>query len=599
MTKNTQELKQVIQDLPQKPGVYQFFDSSGKIIYVGKAKKLKNRVSSYFNKIQFESGKTKILVSKIVDIQFIVVETEYDALLLENTLIKKYQPRYNVLLRDDKTYPWICIKNERFPRIFYTRKLVRDGSEYFGPYASVKTIRSLISLLNKLYKFRTCTYYLSEENVAAKKYKPCLEFQIGNCKAPCVGFQTEESYNRSVQQARQIIKGNYRFVLSDLQEQMEGFAADLKFEFANEVKEQIESLQSFEARSTVVHPTITNVDVFSLVTDDKYGYANYMKIMNGAIVQSHTMELKKKLDETDEELLETAIGEMRLAFNSVSKEIFSSIDIDLEIPNVRIHNPQRGDKKKLIDLSIKNAKYFMLDRHRAQDRVDPDRRKNRILTQLQQDLRLKELPEHIECFDNSNIQGTNPVAACVVFKDAKPAKKQYRKFDIKTVEGPNDFASMEEVVYRRYKRLLEEEQPLPQLIVIDGGKGQLSAAMKSIDKLGIRGRLTVIGIAKRLEEIFFPGDSVPLYIDKKSESLKLIQQLRNEAHRFGITFHRSKRDKATLVTHLTIIEGIGESSANKLLRRFKSVKRVKEATLDELTEVVNNHQAQLVYAHFH
>lgn len=598
MAANTEKLKQIISDLPQKPGVYQYFDATDKIIYVGKAKKLKNRVSSYFNKIQHESGKTRLLVSKIVDIKFIVVETEYDALLLENTLIKKHQPRYNILLRDDKTYPWICIKKERFPRIFYTRKLIRDGSEYFGPYASVKTIRTIIDLLNKLYKFRTCSYYLSKENIAAKKFKPCLEYHIGNCKAPCVAYQNEEEYNQSIAHARAIVKGNYKDVLISLKGKIGGLVEALKFEQAEEIKQQIDALENFQSRSTVVHPTINNVDVFSIATDDKYGYVNYLRIMNGAIVQSHTIELRKKLDETEQDLLETAIGEIRTVFNSTSNQLFTSIELDLEIPNVDLHYPQRGDKKKLIDLSLKNAKYFMLDRHRAQDRIDPDRRKNRVLTQIKDDLRLTELPEHIECFDNSNIQGTHPVAACVVFKGGKPAKKMYRKFEIKTVVGPDDFASMEEVVYRRYKRLLDENEPLPQLIVIDGGKGQLSSAMKSIDKLGIRGQLTVIGIAKRLEEIFFPGDSIPLYIDKKSESLKIIQQLRNEAHRFGITFHRQKRDKSTLVTSLTKIDGIGEAAATKLLQHFKSVKRVKEATIDELTEAVNNHQAQLVFGHF-
>tara|TARA_B110000046_G_scaffold111144_1_gene118343 strand:+ start:1174 stop:2985 length:1812 start_codon:yes stop_codon:yes gene_type:complete len=597
MTAKTEKLKQIIADLPQKPGVYQYFDVDQKIIYVGKAKKLKNRVSSYFNKIKHESGKTRLLVSKIVDIKFIVVETEYDALLLENTLIKKHQPRYNILLRDDKTYPWICIKKERFPRVFYTRKLIRDGSDYFGPYASVKTIRTLIELLNKLYRFRTCSYFLSKESVDKKKFKPCLEHHIGNCKAPCANLQTEDDYNQSVAHAKGILKGNYKDVLVSLKEKIAILVKDLKFEQAEEIKQQIDALDNFQSRSTVVHPTINNVDVFSIVTDDKYGYVNYLRVMSGSIVQSHTIELRKRLDETEENLLEIAIGELRTVFNSDSKELFTSVELDLEIPGVELHFPQRGDKKKLIELSLKNAKYFMLDRHRAQDKIDPDRKKNRVLTQIKDDLRLAELPDHIECFDNSNIQGSYPVAACVVFIGGKPAKKMYRKFEIKTVVGPDDFASMEEVVYRRYKRLLDENKPLPQLVIIDGGKGQLSSAMKSIDKLGIRGRLTVIGIAKRLEEIFFPGDSIPLYIDKKSESLKVIQQLRNEAHRFGITFHRQKRDKSTLVTSLTSIEGIGETAATKLLAHFKSVKRVKEATIDELTEAVNNHQAQIVFAH--
>jgi excinuclease ABC subunit C len=465
MGANTEKLKQIIADLPQKPGVYQYFDIDQKIIYVGKAKKLKNRVGSYFNKIKHESGKTRLLVSKIVDIKFIAVETEYDALLLENTLIKKHQPRYNILLRDDKTYPWICIKKERFPRVFYTRKLIRDGSDYFGPYASVKTIRTLIELLNKLYKFRTCSYFLSKESVDKKKFKPCLEHHIGNCKAPCANLQSEGDYNQSVAHAKAILKGNYKDVLVSLKEKIAILVEDLKFEQAEEIKQQIDALDNFQSRSTVVHPTINNVDVFSIATDDKYGYVNYLRVMSGAIVQSHTIELRKRLDETEEDLLEMAIGELRTVFNSNSKELFTSVELNLEIPRVELHFPQRGDKKKLIELSLKNAKYFMLDRHRAQDKIDPDRRKNRVLTQIKDDLRLAELPDHIECFDNSNIQGTHPVAACVVFIGGKPAKKMYRKFEIKTVVGPDDFASMEEVVYRRYKRLLDENQPLPQLVV--------------------------------------------------------------------------------------------------------------------------------------
>lgn len=588
-------IQEILKRLPQKPGVYQYFDEKGDIIYVGKAKKLKNRVTSYFTKDKYENGKTRLLVSKIRNLEFIVVETEFDALLLENSLIKKHQPRYNIQLRDDKTYPWICIKKERFPRLFPTRTLVKDGSEYYGPYASVKTMKTVLNLVRHLYKFRTCKYNLSDENIKAQKFRVCLEYHIGNCKAPCVDKQSEQNYNEAIDNARRIIKGDIGEVINHMKALMQEYAQEMRFELAEEAKTQIEALEKYQVKSTVVSATINNVDVFSVISDDKFGYVNYMKVMNGAIIQSHTLEMKKRLEETNQNLLETAIGEMRSTYNSQSEEIFTSEDIELEIPNVSIHFPQRGDKKKLIDLSLKNVRYFMLDRQKEQEKVDPDRRKNRILGQLQEDLNMDVLPEHIECFDNSNIQGTNPVAACVVFKDAKPSKNDYRKFNIKTVEGPNDFASMEEVVYRRYKRLLEEEEPLPQLIIIDGGKGQLSSAVKSLKKLDLFGKITIVGIAKRLEEIFFPNDSIPLYIDKKSESLKLIQYLRNEAHRFGITFHRQKRSKDAIQTSLTQIEGIGEKTATKLLRHFRSVKRIEEASLEELKEVVNANHAKLVF----
>jgi len=590
--KNIQE---ILKRLPQKPGVYQYFDEKGDIIYVGKAKKLKNRVTSYFTKDKYENGKTRLLVSKIRNLEFIVVETEFDALLLENSLIKKHQPRYNIQLRDDKTYPCICIKKERFPRLFPTRTVVKDGSEYYGPYASVKTMKTVLNLVRHLYKFRTCKYNLSNENIKAQKFRVCLEYHIGNCKAPCVANQSEQNYNEAIDNARRIIKGDIGEVIKHMKQLMQEYAHEMRFELAEDAKTQIEALEKYQAKSTVVNPSINNVDVFSVISDDKFGYVNYMKVKNGAIIQSHTLEMKKRLEETNQNLLETAIGEMRSTYNSQSEEIFTSEDIELEIPNVSIHFPQRGDKKKLIDLSLKNVRYFMLDRQKEQEKVDPDRRKNRILGQLQEDLNMDVLPEHIECFDNSNIQGTNPVAACVVFKDAKPSKNDYRKFNIKTVEGPNDFASMEEVVYRRYKRLLEEEEPLPQLIIIDGGKGQLSSAVKSLKKLDLFGKVTIVGIAKRLEEIFFPNDSIPLYIDKKSESLKLIQYLRNEAHRFGITFHRQKRSKDAIQTSLTQIEGIGEKTATKLLRHFRSVKRIEESSLEELKEVVNANHANLVF----
>jgi len=588
-------IREILKTIPQKPGVYQYFDADGKIIYVGKAKKLKNRVTSYFTKDKFENGKTRLLVSKIRDLKFIVVETEFDALLLENSLIKKHQPRYNIQLRDDKTYPWICIKKERFPRLFPTRTMVKDGSEYYGPYASVKTMKTVLNLLRHLYKFRTCKYNLSDENIKAHKFRVCLEYHIGNCKAPCVDKQSEQNYNLAIENARRIIKGDIGEVIKHMKALMQEYAEEMRFEFAEEAKIQIEALEKYQAKSTVVNASINNVDVFSVISDDKFGYVNYMKVMNGAIIQSHTLEMRKRLEETNQDLLETAIGEMRATYNSQSEEIFTSEEIELEIKDTQIYFPQRGDKKSLIDLSLKNVRYFMLDRQKEQEKVDPDRRKNRILGQLQEDLNMDVLPEHIECFDNSNIQGTHPVAACVVFKDAKPSKADYRKFNIKTVEGPNDFASMEEVVFRRYKRLLEEDEPLPQLIIIDGGKGQLSSAAKSLKKLDLFGKITIVGIAKRLEEIFFPEDSIPLYIDKKSESLKLIQFLRNEAHRFGITFHRQKRSKSAIQSSLTQIEGIGEITATKLLRHFRSVKKIEEASLEELKEVVQANHAQLVF----
>lgn len=592
------QVNETLQSLPHNPGVYQFFDEEDVLIYIGKAKNLKKRVSSYFSKEKYDSGKTALLVRKIESIKFILVETEFDALLLENTLIKKHQPRFNIQLRDDKTFPWICLKKERFPRVFSTRILTKDGSEYFGPYASVKVMNALLELIKKLYHVRTCNYNLSQENIDAEKFKVCLEFHIGNCLGPCEGRQSEADYNESIANIRQIIKGNAGEVIRHFSLQMTAAAERLEFEHAQMIKTKIDLLARYQSRSTVVNPAINNVDVFSIVGDDKYGYVNFMKIANGSVIQSHTVEMKKKLEETPEELLKMAILEIRQRFNSTSEEIFTSIPLDLEMPGTTMYQPQRGDKKKLIDLSLRNVKYFMLERHKAQEKVDPNRHSNRILKQLQKDMRMLELPTHIECFDNSNLQGTNPVAACVVFKNARPSKKDYRHFNIKTVVGPDDFASMEEVVYRRYSRLQTEGEPLPQLIVIDGGKGQLSAAVKSLEKLGLRGKINIIGIAKKLEEIFFPGDSVPLYIDKRSESLKLIQNLRNEAHRFGITHHRNKRSKATIRTELSEIKGIGAQTASDLLRHFKSVKRIKEASLKELTAAIPASRAQLVYAHF-
>ncbi|UTW64162.1 excinuclease ABC subunit UvrC [bacterium SCSIO 12741] len=582
MAKTPEYLKELVRNLPNKPGVYQYFDDEGKILYVGKAKSLKNRVSSYFTKNRFENNKTRILVRKIRDIKYIITDSAYDALLLENTLIKKHQPRYNIQLRDDKTYPWICIKKERFPRVFSTRNVIRDGSEYFGPYASVKTMHAILDFVRKLHKLRTCKFNLSEENIEAGKFRVCLEYHIQNCLGPCVGKQKEEEYNQSIDQIRRILKGNISEVIKELKIKMKEHAELLEFEQAQVHKERIDLLENYQMKSTVVSTSINDVDVFTLISDDQFGYVNFMKISNGAIIQSHTLELKKRMNEADSDILLTGISELRERFNSQSKLIYTSLPLEFSIPDAQIHQPQRGDKKKLIDLSLRNVRYFMRDRHLQQDKLDPDRRKNRILGQLQSDLKMESLPEHIECFDNSNIQGAFPVAACVVFKDAKPSKKDYRHFNIKTVVGPDDFASMREVVYRRYKRLIDEEQPLPQLIIIDGGKGQLSAAVESLQKLEIFGLVTIIGIAKRLEEIYFPGDQYPLYIDKRSESLKLIQQLRNEAHRFGITHHRNKRSKGSIKSSLSDIPGIGPKTQEKLLRKFKSIKRIKEAPEEEL-----------------
>lgn len=592
-------LKSLIQSAPKKPGVYQYFDSEGTVIYVGKAKSLKNRVSSYFNKDKYESGKTRVLVKKIADIKYIIVETELDALLLENNLIKKYQPRYNVLLKDDKTFPWICIKNERFPRVFPTRTKIKDGSEYYGPYASVKMMNTVLELIRKLYPIRTCNYALTTENIAQYKFKTCLEYHIGNCLGPCEGMQEEVDYNLNIKEVRNIIKGHVSDINKTLKDEMRQFAEKLDYENAFKIKKKLDALEKFQNRSTVVSPTINNVDVFSIQSDEKYGFVNYMKVVNGAIVQAHTVELKKKLEETDEELLAIGILELRERYYSDSKEIIVPLELDFNVPNSYYTVPQRGDKKKLLELSERNAKFYRIEHKRQAERVDPERHTNRILEQIKSDLRLKELPRHIECFDNSNIQGTNPVAACVVFKNAKPSKKDYRHFNIKTVEGPDDFASMEEVVYRRYKRLKEEGEALPQLIVIDGGKGQLGASLKALEKLDLRGEIAIVGIAKRLEEIFFPGDSLPLYLKKTSESLKVIQQLRNEAHRFGITHHRNRRSKSAIKSELFEIKGIGEKTANELLLRLKSVKRIKEANQKDLEAIVGFSKAKIVFDHFH
>lgn len=590
MTNPSLELQ--IQTLPDNPGVYQYYDKEDKILYVGKAKNLKKRVSSYFNKVH-DNGKTNVLVRKIVTIKHIVVSSEQDALLLENNLIKKLQPRYNVLLRDDKTYPWICIKKEPFPRIFPTRRMIKDGSEYFGPYTNFKTVNTILDLIKELYPLRTCNFDLSPVNIDKGKFKVCLEFHIGNCKGGCEGYESAEHYQIQVNAIREILKGNFKESLKDFKSKMQEFAANMQFEEAQQIKEKIEVLENYQSRSTVLNPKISNIDVFSIISDETMAYVNFLQIAHGAIIRSHTLELKKKLDETDEELLELAVVELRERFHLTSKEIVLPFPLNLG-DNVKITVPQLGDKKQILELSERNAKYYRLDQLKQIQIVDPERHMNRIMAQMQKDLRLSVEPRHIECFDNSNIQGTNPVSACVVFKDGKPSKKDYRHFNIKTVEGPNDFASMEEVVYRRYKRLLDENQPLPQLIIIDGGKGQLSSALKSIDDLGLRGKIAIIGIAKRLEELFYPGDSAPLYLDKKSETLKVIQFLRNEAHRFGITFHRDKRSKSALNSSIETIPGIGEKTMLTLIKHFKSVKRLKLATEKEISDVVGVSKAKKI-----
>ncbi|MDF2438809.1 MAG: excinuclease subunit [Bacteroidota bacterium] len=589
-----EHIQNLLRSLPDSPGVYQYYDAEGKIIYVGKAKSLKKRVASYFNKDQYENGKTQVLVKKIADIKFIIVNTEIDALLLENNLIKKYQPRYNVMLKDDKTYPWICIKNERFPRVFSTRNVIRDGSTYFGPYASVRVMNMVLDLIRQLFNLRTCNYQLTEENIKAGKFKVCLEYHIGNCAAPCVAKETEAEYNQTIAAIKDIVKGNASSVAKYLKDIMQEQVANMEFEKAQLTKEKIDLLEKFQSKSTVVHPTITNVDVYSIITDDRFGYVNFLKIMNGSIIQSHTIELKKKLEESPEELLTLAIIELRERFESHAKEIIVPFEIELELPGSDFFVPQRGDKKQLLELSERNVEYYRKEKLKQESLVDPERHVKRILEQMKKDLHLQEEPRHIECFDNSNFQGAYPVAAMTVFKDTKPSKKDYRHFNIKTVEGPDDFASMEEIIYRRYKRVLEEGSSMPQLIVIDGGKGQLSSALESLEKLGLRGKVAIIGIAKKLEEIYFPGDSIPLYLDKRSETLKIIQQIRDEAHRFGITHHRKRRDKGTLKTELTEIKGISDTTANKLLSHFKSVKRVKEATEEELAAVIGKSKANTV-----
>ena len=589
----SEQIQEQLQNIPQDAGVYQYYDKEGKLLYVGKAKNLKKRVSSYFNK-KHEHAKTRVLVRKISDIQTIVVATEMDALLLENSLIKKHQPRYNVMLKDDKTYPWICIKNEPFPRVFSTRKLLKDGSDYFGPYTSMRLVKTLLEMVKQLYPLRTCNHSLTEENIQKEKFKVCLEYHIGNCKAPCVNLQTEGDYQIGIQYIRKILKGDIQSVKKHLQALMQKFAQEMAFEQAQMVKEKIELLENYQAKSTIVNPKINDVDVFSIVSDEQYAYVNFFKVASGAIIQSHSLELKKKLAESNEELLVIAMTELRQQFQSTSKECYTSIPIPSVWENLKISVPKIGDKRKLVELSYRNAKHLQMERLRKSEKTKNRQHNKRLMKQMQSDLHLKARPTHIECFDNSNIQGSNPVAACVVFKNGKPSKKEYRHFNIKTVDGPDDFASMEEVVYRRYRRLLQEGGDLPQLIIIDGGKGQLNSAVKSLERLRLMGKTAIIGIAKKLEEIYFPGDSIPLFLDKRSETLKVIQQARNEAHRFGINHHRNQRSKDALHTSLDNIPGIGAKTIQKLIGHFGSVRRVMEADEKDLIKLVGKEKTKLL-----
>ncbi len=596
--KNNSAARESIKLLPHKPGIYQFLNDIDEVIYVGKAKDLRKRVSSYFTK-NHDTRKTTILVRNIRKIRHMVVESEQDALLLENNLIKKYQPRYNIRLKDDKSYPWICIKNEPFPRVFKTRELIRDGSKYFGPYTSIYTVRTLLELFKKQYKLRTCNFQLTPENIQSGKYKICLEYHIGNCEGPCEGRVSAEKYNQGIDDIIHILKGNIQRVTNHLEEQMNRLALDMNFEEAQVLKEKYDSLRRYQSKSTIVSPTITDIDVFTIEDDLKFAYVNYLKVIQGAIIQTYTLEIKKSLDEPVEDLLMAAILDIREKIFSNAKEILVPFLPAIPLKDICFKVPKRGDKRKLLELSQRNAKYYRLEKEKHQVLMNPKVREERILKTIQKDLNLPEYPIRIECFDNSNLQGTNPVASCVVFINGRPKKSDYRHYNIKTVEGPNDFASMEEVVFRRYKRQTEEQQPLPQLIVIDGGKGQLSSAVNALEKLSLRGKISIIGIAKRLEEIYFPDDTVPLYINKNSETLKIIQQLRDEAHRFGITFHRNKRSKTMINTELFNIQGIGIKTAEKLLQRFKSVKHIREVSKDELIEEIGKQRAEIIYNYLH
>lgn len=586
-----------LKSLPSDPGVYRYYGKDGQLLYVGKAKNLKSRVLSYFNK-NVSGYRTRAMVNKIDRLETTIVPSEYDALLLENNLIKEHQPFYNVMMKDDKTFPWICIKNEDFPRIFLTRMLIKDGSEYYGPYAKVKPARFLLDTIKNIYKLRTCNLNLAPQKIAEGKYRVCLEYHIKNCAGPCEMLESKQDYDEKIEAIRGIIKGDFRRATEYLNNQMNRFAADLRFEEAQQVKERMALLQNYQARHTVVNPNIDDVDVFGMTSDGAAAYVNFFKIRNGNIIQSYTTEIKKVLEESDEEIMEEALIEIRQKFSSNSREILLPFHLSVEIPGAKILVPKVGDKKRIVELSEKNAREYRLEKLKQMQIIDPDRHTNRIMAEMQKLLRMPVEPRHIEGFDNSNIQGTNPVSACVVFKDGKPSKADYRVFHPKTVDGPNDFATMEEVILRRYKRMLDEGQALPQLIVIDGGKGQLSSAVKSLNLLGLHGKITVIGIAKRLEEIYFPNDPVPLYLDKKSETLKILQRVRDEAHRFGVKHHRTRRKNTTIQTELDQIPGVGEKTTALLFQKLKSVKRIKESPLETLQEILGNAKGKIVWDYF-
>ena len=584
--------KIILKTIPEDPGVYQFLSSDKSIIYVGKAKNLKKRVSSYFQK-NIKSRKTLNLVKNTKYVEHVVVHSESDALLLENSLIKKNQPKYNILLRDDKTYPWICIKNEPFPRVFVTRKLVKDGSQYFGPFTSFKTINTIMGIIKQLYSLRNCNYNLSSKNIEQKKFKVCLEYHLGNCLGGCEGKESIEDYEKNILAIKQILKGNVNESKRNFKKEMIKFSNNQEYEKAQKIKEKIQLLENYQSKSTVVSSKLNNIDVFSIISDSESAFVNFLQVAHGKIIRFHNQEVKKKLNEDDEKILSLMILSIREKYNSTSKNIISHINLENQI-NLKFIIPRSGDNKKLLDLSIKNAKAFRFERNKQTQLVDPERHINRIMEQMRIDLKMKEEPRHIECFDISNIQGTNNVASCVVFINGKPSKKLYRKFNIKTIDGQNDFGSMQEVVFRRYKRLLDEKQDLPNLIVIDGGKGQLSSAVKSLKELDLDNKISVLGIAKRLEELYFPNDSIPLYLNKKSETLKVIQQLRNEAHRFGVSFHRDKRSKSSLSSGLDNIHGIGENTKNKLLKKFKSISKLKKADEKEIIDLIGKSKAEKV-----
>ncbi|MEI3791641.1 MULTISPECIES: excinuclease ABC subunit UvrC [unclassified Chryseobacterium] len=586
-----------LKTLPSEPGVYRYYDKNDQLLYVGKAKNLKKRVLSYFNK-NLPGYRIKIMVGKIVRLETTIVNSEYDALLLENNLIKEHRPFYNVLLKDDKTYPWICIKNESFPRIFLTRNVIKDGSEYYGPYAKVRPAKILLDTIKHIYKLRTCNLNLSPAKIAEGKYKVCLEYHIKNCEGPCEDLESKEDYDEKIDAIRGIIKGDFRKAKEYLVNQMMKMASNLKFEEAQIIKERLDILEDYQAKNTVVNPNIDDVDVFGMTSDEAAAYVNFFKIRNGNIIQSFTTEIKKILEETDEDIMEEALIEIRQKFSSDSKEVLLPFHLSVEIPNVKLIVPKVGDKKRIVELSEKNAKEYRLEKLKQVQIIDPERHTNRIMSEMQKLLRMPVEPRHIEGFDNSNIQGMNPVSACVVFKDGKPSKADYRIFHPKTVEGANDFATMEEVIYRRYKRMLDEGENLPQLILIDGGKGQLSSAVKSLKLLGLYGKITIVGIAKRLEEIFFPEDSIPLYLDKKSETLKILQRVRDEAHRFGVKHHRTRRKNSTIKSELEEIPGVGEKTIELLLSKLKSVKRIKESNLETLEEILGKSKAKVIWEFF-